>query len=542
MAIHGNVKFTLDGKTKFTVGDTKYVWSDHWIDMVNIWSDDKGSKPYTSTVTLKGGDWGMWIMDFAGSHNMQVVLKDADAADGRHIQDLHLGNVGNTVILKSTEIGTLDGGDGIDKFTLGSGRIDTVYTRDGDDVVKCGAGSVGSVYTSGGDDTVTTGNGDVNQITLGDGNNTVNVTGTGFTGQIIAFDGNDIANISGKSVDSLNFGSGNNTFNISGAAHVSSLTAYDGDDHVNLSTSGSVDSINIGDGDNTLTATGSGWIGTVLSYEGDDIVNLEGSTAQYAGSLYLGNGNNTVVTGNVFVEAMTTGGGNDTMTIGSGGAGQIVSWGGDNTLTSSGWIASIVFRGGNDTVNLLDGGTALSIVLGDGDDKLSVSEVTDPDLVDQPCAFNGGKGNDTVDFRQFTHDISIFLPVSSTSFSGHGVFKLIGFENAIGGGGNDTIQGDLAGNILEGGKGNDSLSGGQGADTFVFASGDGDDTITDFTASESDMIDLSAMTQITDFADLSTNHMQKSGSDVVIDNGAGDTITITGVALSDLTAERFIFA
>jgi serralysin len=48
-------------------------------------------------------------------------------------------------------------------------------------------------------------------------------------------------------------------------------------------------------------------------------------------------------------------------------------------------------------------------------------------------------------------------------------------ENAIGGSGNDTLVGNIAGNMLDGGSGNDSLDGGSGNDVLI--GGIGNDTI-----------------------------------------------------------------
>ena len=55
-------------------------------------------------------------------------------------------------------------------------------------------------------------------------------------------------------------------------------------------------------------------------------------------------------------------------------------------------------------------------------------------------------------------------------------------ENATGGSAGDTLIGNSADNVLTGGAGSDSLTGGSGDDRFVFASGFGSDTISDFTA------------------------------------------------------------
>lgn len=86
-----------------------------------------------------------------------------------------------------------------------------------------------------------------------------------------------------------------------------------------------------------------------------------------------------------------------------------------------------------------------------------------------------------------------------------------GADTLTGAGGNDTLNGDSGNDILNGGSGNDRLigglntdrlTGGSGADTFVFASlsdsvvGTGNDLITDFSQSQGDKLDFSAIDAI----------------------------------------------
>ena len=52
--------------------------------------------------------------------------------------------------------------------------------------------------------------------------------------------------------------------------------------------------------------------------------------------------------------------------------------------------------------------------------------------------------------------------------------------------GNDTINAGTGDDYLSGGVGDDYLFGGSGRDTFVFAAGDGDDTVGDFISGEGD--------------------------------------------------------
>ena len=72
---------------------------------------------------------------------------------------------------------------------------------------------------------------------------------------------------------------------------------------------------------------------------------------------------------------------------------------------------------------------------------------------------------------------------------------------------------------------------------FVFATGDGVDTIADFTPGK-DVIDLRDHTTISSFGDLTISEAENG---VTIDLGGGDQLTLIGVGMSDLGAEDFLF-
>jgi Ca2+-binding RTX toxin-like protein len=105
--------------------------------------------------------------------------------------------------------------------------------------------------------------------------------------------------------------------------------------------------------------------------------------------------------------------------------------------------------------------------------------------------------------------------------------------------GDNTLNGKAGADTLDGGLGNDNLTGGADADLFIFRTGDGHDTITDFDG-KLDTMDLSGMKGIRNFSDLKQNHIEVAADHVTIVNGA-DRIVLEGVAKSDLTHDHFIF-
>lgn len=118
-----------------------------------------------------------------------------------------------------------------------------------------------------------------------------------------------------------------------------------------------------------------------------------------------------------------------------------------------------------------------------------------------------------------------------------------GNDQLFGGAGNDWLAGGNGVDKLDGGAGADVMRGQVGADIFIFKTGYGADRITDFDAvgSDHDRIDLSDVNSITSFADLKTNHLTVSGSNIIINAGNGDKIILEHVTLSTLDASDFIF-
>ena len=93
------------------------------------------------------------------------------------------------------------------------------------------------------------------------------------------------------------------------------------------------------------------------------------------------------------------------------------------------------------------------------------------------------------------------------------------------------LIGNDSDNRFIGGFGHDTLTGGLGADAFWFGFGSGADTITDFSASDNDRINIHTYTQGTENDLL----LSQVGNDTVIDLGGGNVVTVQNTLVADLT-------
>lgn len=129
-----------------------------------------------------------------------------------------------------------------------------------------------------------------------------------------------------------------------------------------------------------------------------------------------------------------------------------------------------------------------------------------------------GEGGNDVAYGNYGSDVLV---------GGTGNDKLFGGQE------NDTLSGGLGQDTLNGNKGDDLLVGGSGGDIFVMA-GSGNDTISDFNASEGDVIDVS------DVSYVSGNIKSSSAGFLVLTNESGLTIELTGVSIADFDAAWLI--
>jgi Ca2+-binding RTX toxin-like protein len=255
---------------------------------------------------------------------------------------------------------------------------------------------------------------------------------------------------------------------------------------------------------------------TLIGHAGDDTL--------------IGDLGNDVLWGYEDDDSINGGSGNDTL---GGGAGNDSVYGGDgdDVIWTRAGNNYALGGAGHDSIN---GGSSLDTIYGgDGNDTLYGWGDAD--------SLTGQAGNDRL-FGEGGDDTLWGGAGNDILWGGNG-------DNLIGGGGgsdavnggidNDTLIGGSGDDTLTGWAGDDSLTGGGASDTFVFAWSFGHDTISDFT--DVDLLDLSAVQSITDFSDLSSNHLSQSGGNTLIDAGGGNTITLIGVDLNSLTADDFIF-
>jgi Ca2+-binding RTX toxin-like protein len=346
--------------------------------------------------------------------------------------------VAETAIRGGAGDDTLTGGASGD-FLFGEGGNDSLIGNDGDDGL-CGGSGIDVLVGGAGADTAVF-SGAVTDYTF-----TLNLGGTltiadARTG---APDGIDAL----SEIETLRFTGGSTTI-VAGTTGDESLTGTSGNDVVLggagndvLIGSAGTDILNGGADSDTvdysrfaLTLTVD--LSTGLAYQtgyvagADRLFGIENASTGTLGDILIGDRNDNV---------LSSGGGNDKL---SGDAGNDTLIGGT----------------GNDT---LDGGP--------GDDLLTGGYDND--------VLTGGAGIDTASYADATAGVQVDLSVTMQQVTGGaGSDTLTGIENLVGSSYADTLVGDTSANVLAGGKDADVIKGGDGSDVFIWALGDGTDTL-----------------------------------------------------------------
>ncbi len=343
-------------------------------------------------------------------------------------------------------------------------------------------------------------------------------------------EGNDTL-LGGMGQDILTGGAGNDS--LDGGSNLDTIFGGAGNDTI-LGRSGA-DQIDAGEGNNLVDAAGG--FDVITTGSGNDTID----SGIGADQINSGAGDDRIVTG-TNLDSVNAGDGNDTV-IAASGADTIDGGQGNDNISAGAGFDVITGGQGNDTI---EGGIGRDTITGDdGNDVLNGGSNLDNiagGAGDDTIA--GGSGSDTIDGGTGADVITAGggFDVVTAGAGNDRVTGGIGADNIDGGAGNDTIDGGTNLDVITGGAGNDLLTGGSGGDTFIFANNFGNDAITDFNpnAITPERIDLNQVSEITSFADLVANHLTDIGGNAVITAGA-NTITLNGVASTDLSADDFIF-
>ena len=429
------------------------------------------------TAVVFDGGFGGDYADFSSAGNDLVLNAQGgegnDTLTGGSQNDVLAGGIGDDLIVGSGGSDVLTGGSGNDAFTW--------HDDDGDDTIDGGDGidsltvttPVTLFSTSIADPLTVTVDGASGNILVNSGalNDTIEFSAI-ETLSVVGGSGNDtvfIGQNAGLGRIGVTLLEGNDDFAINGALTLS-ITADGGSGNDRLRTAGGDDIIDGGAGNDSLVGNG-----------GDD-------------SISGGIGNDTLE-GGAGNDVLLGGDGNDTLRGGAGnddiqgeGGDDKLSWSvGDGRDTIDGGDGNdvLVVNGsaGNDVIDISDDGLGNVLVVvndetftvsnveeilistGDGDDVVTVGDLSGTAVSNDTISFSGGLGNDLFDGSLSGKRI--------VALGGDGDDTLIGSglgDDLSGGGGNDT---------LEGGLGNDTLQGGNDDDTYIYDAGQGSDLIVD---------------------------------------------------------------
>ena len=489
--------------------------------------------------------------------NLILGTGEAETIDGAAGGDIIDGSGGDDSILGgdttnpenlSDDFDILMGGSGNDTVEGGAGR-DWIFGGSGDDSLDGGEGS-DLIRGGTGNDTILGGEG--NDLLLGDGGDD-SIDGGAGNDWLLGGEGNDtLAGGEGNDVlvggvgnDTLTGGTGADTFIIASSDGTTTITDFDvDDDTIDLSFLGANLTLDLllgkitelADSDNDGTPDGvtidlTDFGGGTLTLEGVTLEDLKDGESLKAGlfdldSIRVGDTDDEdmddSLDGGVGDDTLIGGEGNDTLTGGEGADTFVFGAGhGNDTITD--------FDVDNDTIDI--SGLTSSITHSQLLDKTT-------DLADSDN--DGTADGVTIDLTDFGGGIITLEGVTKSDLMDGTALNADLFD--FGTLGHDSVVGTEAAEYITGGFGNDTMEGGGGADTFRFADGHGNDTITDFDVTDDD-IDLSQLSAaigvmdlvgaMTDLAD-DNNDGTADGVTIDLTGFGGGTITLEGVTTTEL--------
>ncbi|MDB9544924.1 calcium-binding protein [Microcystis aeruginosa CS-1036] len=367
------------------------------------------------------------------------------------------------------------------------------------------------------------------------------------------------ANLSEAEFDNLQGGSGTDTLQRTttggqGNLVLNQFLATNGIERVNLDAGGQNRGIDGNANGNVLDFSATTFLSNGVSgLGGDDSITATNASARTyngdAGNDTLNGGTqNDTLNGGVDNDSISGGGGNDTIKGGAGVDSLIGGIGDDTFLANLNEAEFDTLQGGSgiDTLQRTTDGGQGNLVLNQFLATNGIERVN-LDAGGSNRNIDGNASDNILDFSATTllsgsvfgqggNDTITATNASARTYNGDA-----GNDILNGGTQNDILNGGADNDTLVGGLGNDSLTGGIGNDTFRFASGFGNDVITDFSGGGADKIDLSAF-GLGGIGALTITVGPGAGNDIITSPstpGFGQ-ITLVGFA-GTLTASDFIF-
>jgi Ca2+-binding RTX toxin-like protein/subtilisin-like proprotein convertase family protein len=445
-----------------------------------------------------------------------------------NLNNFILGTDSNDTIIGTNADDLIEGGDGNDVIDGGYGS-DDIYGGEGDDQLSSGAG-YDKLYGEAGND-ILIGNGASQILDGGDGND--KLYSYGSSGYFTGGNGSDTFVISSIStsndiITDFDINDPNEKIDLSAfkdvATDISQLTMEQIGSDTKISFASKSKTILvknvspnqltvakfIGLTDNknstgSLTINGTNGNDTLVGGSGDDIIK--------------GNNGNDTIKGGLGSNLLTGGAGDDTFVISKnpGKTDVIADLEAFDSLSFDGFAAGTKLS----NFSYTEEGNSVTFNLGDG----------------QNLTFQNAKAADVLHYLSFGSQINLSDSSSVISYTGtSGNDKIIISTNyrdgnvVNGGDGNDIISGNAQDDLLNGGKGNDILKGGDWFDIFEINKNPGDkDTVIDFKMIN-DTIVLKGFTD----PNLANYPASQVGSDVVVDLGDGQTLTLKNFNILDL--------
>lgn len=508
--------------------------------------------------TIDGGS-GTDTVSYAGSSAVTINLATG-AASGGEAQGDTLAGIENVIGGAAGDFLTGDSGVNV---LWGGGHNDSLVGGGGDDTLF---GDSGNDYLVGGSgaDTIDGGDGEdtVEYTTSGSAISVNLATGVATGGDAAGDAFLNIEAISGSAYnDTLIGNSANNTFIGNGGNDY--LDGAGGDDVFMPGTG--ADTIVGGDGADTIDHRYSNASVTLNLLSGvssgghanfDVFSGVENLTGSEFADVLTGDGGANVLSGRAGDDTISGGSGDDTI-LGDAGADSLNGGSGNDTLDhrASGSAVSVNLATGASTGGTAQGDVIAGFesVIGSAFDDTLVGDTADNTLTGSAGndsltggagmdTLFGGDGFDVISYEASSSGVSVSLAGGANTGGDAEGDVIFGVEGLLGSALDDMLMGDTLDNLLVGGLGNDTITGGLGADDFAFGANNGDDRITDFQVG----IDRVSLDQglngsgIETAVDALANVTNDGQGNAVLDLGAGNSVVLVGVTLTQLSINDFV--